>query len=69
MGIDKEGFTSVLLDGNGTAAAGPFPSSFAFGDDTVIAPGYDPEKARELLEEAGWTDTDGNGYVDKNGKT
>ena len=68
MGIDKEGFTSVLLDGNGTAAAGPFPSSFAFGDDTVIAPGYDPEKARELLEEAGWTDTDGNGYVDKNGK-
>ena len=58
----------MLRYGYGTAAAGPFPSSFAFGDDTVIAPGYDPEKARELLEEAGWTDTDGNGYVDKNGK-
>ena len=25
MGIDKDGFTRVLLDGNGTAAAGPFP--------------------------------------------
>ena len=68
MGIDKEGFTRVLLDGNGTAAAGPFPSSFAFGDDTVTAPAYDPDQARELLKEAGWTDTDGDGYVDKNGE-
>ena len=68
MGIDKDGFTKVLLEGNGTAATGPFPSSFTFGDDTVTAPAYDPDKARELLEEAGWTDTDGNGYVDKNGE-
>ncbi|HJD39288.1 MAG TPA: ABC transporter substrate-binding protein [Candidatus Blautia stercoripullorum] len=68
MGIDKDGFTRVLLDGNGTAAAGPFPSSFAFGDDTVTAPAYDPDQARELLKEAGWTDTDGDGYVDKNGE-
>lgn len=66
--IDRENFTKVLLDGNGTAAAGPFPSSFAFGDSTVTAQGYDPEASKALLEKAGWTDTDGDGYVDKNGE-
>lgn len=68
MGIDKENFTKTLLQGNGTAAVGPFPSSFVFGDDVVTAPEYDPEGARKLLEEAGWTDTDGDGYVDKDGQ-
>lgn len=66
--IDKESFTEVLLDGNGTAAAGPYPESFSFGDSTVIAEKYDPETAKTLLEEAGWTDTDGDGYVDRDGQ-
>lgn len=66
--IDKESFTSVLLDGNGTPADGPYPESFSFGDSTVIAEKYDPEAAKALLETAGWTDTDGDGYVDKNGR-
>jgi len=66
--IDKENFTSVLMDGNGTAAVGPFPASFTFGDNAVTAESYDPAKAKELLKKAGWTDTDGDGYVDKNGK-
>nr|WP_279385304.1 ABC transporter substrate-binding protein [Methanosarcina barkeri] len=29
---------------------------------------YNPDKARALLEEAGWTDTDGDGILDKNGE-
>lgn len=66
--IDKEGFVSVLMNGNGGAAAGPFPASFSFGDSQVTAPGYNPEAAKKLLADAGWTDTDGDGYVDKDGR-
>lgn len=66
--IDKENFTKVLLGGNGSAAVGPYPASFSFGDDTVTDEAFDLDAAKQLLEEAGWTDTDDDGYVDKDGE-
>lgn len=68
MAIDKENFTKVLLDGNGTPAVGPFPANLSFGDNEVTAVEYDLESAQRLLTESGWTDSDGDGYVDKDGK-
>ena len=68
MGIDKESFVAVLLDGNGYPANGVFPSDFAFGGDQVTTETYDPEGAKEVLEEAGWTDTDGDGIREKDGE-
>lgn len=66
--IDRESFTKVLLNGNGSAAAGPFPASFTFGDSAVTSQPFDLEASKALLAESGWTDTDGDGYVDKNGE-
>ena len=67
MGIDKEGFVNTLLDGNGYPAAGVYPDNFAFGGDAVTTESYDPEGARQVLEEAGWTDADGDGVREKDG--
>ncbi len=68
MAIDKENFTKILLKGNGTPAVGPFPANLPFGDNAVKAAPYDVEGAKNLLKEAGYADSDGDGYVDKNGK-
>lgn len=68
MGIDKEGFCTVLMQGRGVPAKAAFPDSFSYGNKAVTAPDYDPEGAKAVLEEAGWTDTDGDGYVDKDGQ-
>lgn len=68
MGIDKESFCQVLMAGRGVAAEGPFPESMAYGQDVTGEAEYDPEGAKELLKESGWEDTDGDGYVDKDGE-
>ena len=67
--INKEDFTKTLLNGNGTPAVGPFPSNFSFGNDAVTAEEYDLEGAKALLKEAGYEDTDSDGYVEKDGNT
>lgn len=68
VSIDKQGFTDSLLHGNGTVAVGAFPNSFPFGDDKITAPQFNLQEAKNLLSQSGWTDTDGDGYVDKNGQ-
>lgn len=68
MAINKEAFVNVLLKGNGIVATGPFPSTTALGQMQLQSPAYDPDAAKALLAEAGYTDTDGDGYVDKNGQ-
>ena len=69
MSIDKEGFVTALLDGHGMAANGAFPNGFAgFGGEHVKTESYNPEGAKVVLEEAGWTDSDGDGIREKDGK-
>ena len=49
----------------GKIIAGPFVGASPYIDPTVKPYAFDPEKARELLENSGWIDTDNDGILDK----
>jgi peptide/nickel transport system substrate-binding protein len=68
MSVDKEGFTAVLLQGNGVPAIGPFPGNFKFGGNAVQDEAFDIEGAKRVLDNAGWIDSDGDGVREKDGQ-
>jgi len=55
LAIDREGIVNGVLFGEGEAAYQPLPSG-VFGHTEGIKGSYDPERARQLLEEAGYGD-------------
>lgn len=67
--IDRQNIIDTVLNGYGSIAdAGIAPALSEYFTDDVKHYEYSPEKARELLAEAGWEDTDGDGFVDKDGE-
>ncbi|WP_307728820.1 glutathione ABC transporter substrate-binding protein [Alkalicoccobacillus plakortidis] len=56
MAVDNEAIIENLLNGYGVPAIGPMSPQIIGFDDTVEPLGYDPEKAKELLAEAGYPD-------------
>ncbi len=68
MGINKESFVNTLLHGNGYPGKGAFPAEFSFGGENVKAESFDSEGAKKVLENAGWSDKDGDGIREKDGK-
>ena len=66
--IDRDLIVRTILDGLAPVVHGPIQSlSWAFTDD-VRHYEYDPNRARELLEAAGWSDTDGDGIRERDGR-
>jgi len=45
--------------------SGPFFIDSKANDSSIAPYGYDVEKAKKMLADAGWTDTDGDGVLDK----
>lgn len=67
--VDKQKIVDKIYAGKRTVARGVLPPGFpAFNDKSTVPYPYDPDKAKKLFEEAGWTDSDGDGILDKNGK-
>ena len=66
--INKQELIDGVLLGYGKVATGPYKPDTWVYNDNVPKYGYSPEKARQLLAEAGWQDRDDDGILDKDGK-
>lgn len=66
LAINKNEIMDVTLLGLGKVSTGPFlPGAWAYNPE-VKESVFDPETAKRLLAEAGWKDTNGDGWLDKN---
>lgn len=69
--LGRDTYCKVLLKDTFTPGGPLLPPSVDYGFDKLKAEypdNYNVENAKKLLADAGWKDTDGDGYVDKDGK-
>ncbi len=68
LASDKEGMILTIWNGIGTPSCGPITSvMFGFDKSMCDLYTYDPEKAKQVLEDAGWTDQNGDGVREAHG--
>ena len=66
MGTDRQQIVDALLEGYGRVANSTLlPAHWAYDSLQASALAYDPAAARALLEEAGWSDRDGDGIRER----
>lgn len=65
--IDKKEIVDVILFGLGVEATGPYvPNTWPYNPN-VKKHEYNPDRAKQMLEQAGWKDLDDNGVLEKDG--
>jgi peptide/nickel transport system substrate-binding protein len=65
MAFDRKQLLDKVWVGLGTLVTGPFPPDAPHSDPSVEFIPFDLTGAKKLLTEAGWTDSDGDGLLDK----
>ena len=66
--INKQELIQGVLRGLGQVANGPYkPGSWPYNQEVAPYP-FDQAKAKALMAEAGWIDTDNDGYLDLDGQ-
>jgi len=65
--IDRTPIVEDLLYGKTEVATSPIGMGWAAPEGLEL-PAYDPAKSQQLLEEAGWTDSNGDGIREKDGR-
>ncbi len=64
--VDVDQVIDELFYGLAERTVGPVHPSKPYYHDGLALIQYDPDRARALLDEAGWTDRDGDGVLEKN---
>ncbi|MCK9594220.1 MAG: peptide-binding protein [Candidatus Omnitrophica bacterium] len=66
--VDKKEIIDMVLLGFGNIATGPYvQQSWAYNRSVSPVP-FDPKKAKQLLKQAGWADSERSGWLEKNGR-
>lgn len=66
--INKKALVENILQGTAEVAAGPTPPAFAWAYNNDLSPyPYNPDKARRMIREAGYADSDLTFYVTEGG--
>jgi peptide/nickel transport system substrate-binding protein len=68
--VDRQMIVDSVLAGEGVAAwGGMIPEGrFGYAPDLANTYSYDPEMAKTMLAESGWTDSNADGFLDKDGQ-
>jgi len=66
--VDKGRIIDQVYDGRAVALPGPLSPFNQFVNQTLEPYPYDLERALSLLAEAGWTDSNGDGVLDRDGQ-
>jgi len=70
--IDRQALAEHIWDSYATVNLNPLPVGLAGWDSAIgeqHGTSYDPEKAKAELAALGWTDSDGDGVLDKDGES
>lgn len=65
--VNRRLFLDKIMFGLGALVTNPFYINSPEYDKSITPYSYDPKRAKELLDEAGWVDSDGDGVRDRNG--
>ncbi|MBR7130555.1 MAG: hypothetical protein IKC82_01010 [Lentisphaeria bacterium] len=68
MLVNRQKILDQLLYGCATIAKGAIIPDSAYSAPDLKPHPFDPEKAGQLLKEAGWADRDGNGILERDGR-
>ena len=66
--IDRQALVEGVLEGYGSVAYGPV-SGLAWEEPSAAIEDAQPQKAQEILAAGGWTDSNGDGVLEKDGLT
>lgn len=66
--IDKDLIIEAVYGGRAVPLPGPLSPYNNFVNEALTPYPYDPDRALALLTEAGWSDSDGDGTLDKDGQ-